>query len=372
MTWSSYLRTKTRQPEFLWRMVIWILAAGIGLGFVAERMVQSDDQSVEVNVNRAKDWQSLETLAEQGEWSSLWWALPKVAYFRPTGPGPVALALIAGGCWLIFLWQALKLPGLRDLRLWCLLLAIPLGVLSIWPTLFWNYWQEQVWNLRDSPELIPGIRYYVLSVGLREELAKLLCLLPLMPILLRRRDELTVLIVSGAVGLGFAIEENIGYFASTRGTATLGRFLTANPFHITLTALAGLALYRALRFPKGWASHSLGTFGMLVIAHGLYDSFFALPALGGDYALFGMIIFALVVYQFFRELRELRPTQGDMISLSANFLAGVSLLTAATFVYLSATLGTSVAFDSLVSGIISQAVMVYLFLREMPETMVTV
>jgi len=352
-------------------MVIWILAAGIGLGFVAERVVRSDQAAVGQQVHSNDDWNKLNSLAEQGEWSSLWWALPKVAYFRPTGTGPVVLAGLAGCFWLAFLWHAMKLPGWRDMRLWCLLLALPLGVLSIWPTLFWSYWQEQVWNLHESPELIRGMRYYVLSVGLREELAKLLCLLPLMPILLKLRDELTVLLVSGGVGLGFAIVENISYFAGSRGTATLVRFLMANPFHITLTALAGLAMYRALRYPKGWGTHSLGTLGILIFAHGFYDAFFVLPALF-EYQIVGTIIFALVVYQFFRELRELRTAQRDTISLSATFLGGVSLLTAATFIYLSGTLGTTAAFDNLAAGILGQAVMVYLFLREMPETMVTV
>jgi len=376
MRWRSYLYTRTHRPEFLWRMVLWILAAGIALGFVAQRIYQPETAKpaatkLEQDIRSNDAWDDLEALAEQGAWAELWWAIPQVAYFRSDVPGPIILAVIAGCGWFAFLWQAMKLPGLRNLRLWCALLAIPLGLLSIWPTLFWSYWQEQVWNLHESKELIPGVRYYVLSVGLREELAKLLCLLPLMPILLRLRDELTTLLVSGCVGLGFAIEENVGYFTSTAGTSTLGRFLTANPFHITLTALAGLALYRALQNPKGWGSHSLGVFGMLVFAHGLYDAFIVVPALA-EYSLIGTILFALVVYRFFRELRELRSSQGDTISLSANFLCGVSLLTAATFVYLSATLGMSIAFDTLASSVTGLAVMVYLFLREMPETMVSV
>ena len=86
----------------------------------------------------------------------------------------------------------------------------------------------------------------------------------------------------------------------------------------------------------------------------------------------GTIVFALVVYQFFHELRTLRTTGGDTVSLSANFLCGVSLLTSVTFVYLSATLGCAAAFDSLATGVLGLAVMVYLFLREMPDTMVTV
>ena len=111
--------------------------------------------------------------------------------------------------------------------------------------------------------------------------------------------------------------------------------------------------------------------GLMVFAHGFYDAVLSLPALA-DYALASTIIFALVIYQFFHELRSLRTTRGELISLSANFLCGVSLVTAATFVYLSATLGCGAAFDSLASGVMGLAVMVYLFLREMPETLVRV
>jgi len=151
----------------------------------------------------------------------------------------------------------------------------------------------------------------------------------------------------------------------------MGRFLTANPFHMTLTGLIGLAIYRGLRSPKAWGPHALATFGLMVFAHGIYDAVLTIPMLV-EYSIVGTIVFALVVYQFFHELRELRPTGGDTISLSANFLCGVSLLTAATFVYLSATLGCGAAFDGLASGVLGLAVMVYLFLREMPETLVRV
>ncbi len=371
MTWRSTLKTKTRQPAFLWRMVIWILAVGIGLGFVAQKVWPPQTVSVAKVIQVNDNWKQSETLAEQGAWWQLWWSLPKAIYGRFDLLGPVVLSIVSGCCWFAFLWQAMKTPGLRTLRLWSALLAIALGVLSIWPTHFLSLWQEHAWNLHESDELIPGVRFYVLGVGLREELAKLLCVLPLMPILLRVRDELTALLVSGCVGLGFAITENVNYFAGTGGTAAMGRFLTANPFHVTLTGLAGLMLYRVLRNPRGWGSHALGFFGMLIFAHGLYDAFIAVPALA-EYSLFTMIIFALIVYQFFHELRTLRKPQGDTISLSANFLCGVSVLTASTFVYLSATLGMSVAFDTLASGVTGLAVMVYLFLREMPETMVSV
>ncbi len=370
MTWRHYLKNKTRQPAFLWRMVIWILAAGICTGFVAEKVCRSSTVISDKTRHDSSRWDQIELLAEQGEWWQAWWQIPEVIYFGYEHWGPPVLAAIAGICWLVFLLQCLQLRSWCEGRLWCALLGIALGILSIWPTGFFILWQEIGWGLLDSQELVPGIRYNVLGVGLREEFAKLCCLLPLLPIALCWRSELSALLISSCVGLGFAIEENVGYFTSDK-SATLGRFLTANPLHIALTGLIGLALYRALRNPSGWGTHSLGVFGILVFAHGLYDAFLEVPALA-EYSLFATIIFALVIYQFFHELRELRPSQGDTISLSANFLCGVSLLTAATFVYLSATLGMSAAFDMLASGVTGLAVMVYLFLREMPETMVSV
>ena len=191
-----------------------------------------------------------------------------------------------------------------------------------------------------------------------------------MPLLIAKRDELTALIASACVGLGFAVEENIGYLIGSRGTDTFGRFITANPFHMALTGLIGLAVYRAFRDPRNWGPQAFGVFGILVFAHGMYDAVIALPDLA-DYALGSTIIFALVVYQFFHELRSLRPAGHDTISLTATFLCGVALLTGVTFIYISAVVGARMAADTLFTDMIGLAVMVYLFLREMPETLIS-
>ena len=370
MNWRSYLRTRTRQPEFLWRMVAWILAVGVLTGYAAQELWQPDPPALVNQQPHVDVGEKLDQLAQNSQWRKLWWAIPQFVTSRLAQPGPVALAVLTGICWLIFLLQVLQIRGPKDVRLWLALAALALGVLSIWPTHFFSIWQRHVWDIRESDKLLPGLRFYILGVGLREELAKLLCLLPLMPLLRRLRSDLVALIVSACVGLGFAATENISYL-SFSGGAAMGRFLLANPMHFTLTGLIGLACYRALRDPAGWGPHALATFGLMVVAHGGYDAALALPMLA-EYGLISMIIFALVVYQFFHELRELRSTGGDLVSLSATFLCGVSLVAATMFVYMSATIGCATAFDVLVQEILSLAVMVYLFLREMPETMVRV
>ncbi len=350
-------------------MVIGIIVAGIVTGYLAQSICQPTAGSQgEVEHDRRPE-NDLQQLAIQGEWAQVWWGIPEAEWNRFQHAGPIVLATLTGCCWLIFTLQAMQIGGWRDPRLWLALGGVLLGVLSIWPTVFFIYWQEQGWKLQESRSLVAGLRYFVLGVGLREETAKLLCLLPLMPFLLRLRSELAALLVSGCVGIGFALEENAGYFVGSGGSDAMGRYLTANPFHMTLTALVGLAVYRGLRSPRDWGSQAVAMFGLMVFAHGLYDAFIVLPAFA-EYSLLGTILFVLVVYQFFRELRGARSKQPDTVSLTANFLCGVSLVTAATFVYLSATAGCAIAFDVLAQGVLGLAVMVYLFLREMPETMV--
>lgn len=369
--WKRILESKSRQPSFLWRMVLTIIGLGVVIGYFVQGSPVEGIAKLNEVAGPEDVWDVLESLAKAGQWRELWWEIPTLMWQGASRPGPVLLASIAGSCWFVFLWQTMRPQYWLGTRTWLALGGVALGILSIWPTLFLVYWQKYQWGLERSASLIGGVRYFVLGVGLREELSKLVCLLPLMPLLVRLRSEMAALMISACVGLGFALEENINYFAGSAGSDALGRFLTANPMHLSLTGLVGLAIYRGIRNPSGWGPHALATFGLAVVAHGLYDAFIVVPSLQ-EYALFGTILFALVVYQFFRELRELRGRAKDVVSLTATFLCGVSLLTAATFIYLSSQLGWSPALDLMVPETIGLAIMVYLFLREMPETMVTV
>jgi RsiW-degrading membrane proteinase PrsW (M82 family) len=350
-------------------MVLTILAIGVMLGYIVEHFTWVVSESPNIFSDGSRQ---LEKLASEDQWWQLWWAIPGIDFPRRFSTmGPVFLAGWAGFLWLVFSLQAVQIRGPRDLRLRALLIAVGLGVLSVWPTHFFHYWQEYRWHLLPSEQLGPGLRYYVLGVGLCEELAKLLCLLPLLLALLRKHDELLALMASACVGLGFAMAENAGYFLGSGGSDLVGRFLTANPTHMTLTGLIGLAAYRGMHQPRQWGLPALALFGVMVFVHGLYDASIALPALA-EYALLGTILFIAVVYQFFHELRALRPKRVEMISLTANFLAGVSLAAAVTFVYLSATVGCMEAWEVLAPGGLGLSLMVYLFLREMPETLVSV
>lgn len=379
--WRNYLRTKTRNPAFLWRMVIGILAVGVVVGLAvdaavpawehvesASNMDEEDERSPEPTP-QSRAWDAMEKDADAGAWSRVWWAVPQYMALTWQELGTTTLAVLTGICWLAFVMQAIQIRSRTDHRLWFPLLGLLLGVLSIWPTCFLIFWQERVWGLVDSDDPAGGIRYFVLGVGLREEASKFLCFLPLLPWLVRRRDELGALLVAGAVGLGFAMEENVSYIWSSMGSGTLGRLLMPAPAHMSLTGLIGLAAYRACVWPRECGLPFVAIFGVMVLAHGLYDAL--LMEAFVDISLASSVIFLLLIHQFFRELRPLQALRVEPISLTANFLFCISTVAAATFIYLCAAVGWRMASDVLVQGIVAQGVMVYLFLREMPERMVS-
>jgi RsiW-degrading membrane proteinase PrsW (M82 family) len=377
MTWRHYFQVQTRNPAFLWRMVIGILATGVVIGLVVDALapawIKLDDQGEVVDVQPNPDtheWRRLGSLADNGEWRSVWAGVPRAVISTWDEWGVTSLAVLTGLCWLAFVLQAIQFRSFRDGRFWLPLIGLLLGVLSIWPTVFLIFYQERAWGIEESEELVNGLRFFIAGVAFREELSKFICFLPLLPWCVSRRDELAALLTAGSVGLGFAMEENVNYIGGTIGTATLVRLLMPAPFHMALTGLIGLAAYRACVWPKQCGPQFVAWFGVMVLAHGLYNSF-SLPALA-DYAIVSPLIFVFVIYQFFRELRPNQALKVEPISLTANFLFCVSTVAAATFIYLCAAVGWQMAGDVLVAGVAGQGIMVYLFLREMPERLVSV
>lgn len=356
-------------------MVLAILAAGVVLGVACDLLLPAAAPPAPVaaadRTSPPLDPLALERLAEQGRWRELWQAIPRHLLAGWPGWAALVLALATGLCWTAFLLQAIQIRSPRDYRLWTPLVAVLLGVLSVWPTMFLIFWQQHRWGLVESAELRDGLRFFLLGVGLREELAKFLAFLPLLPLIVRRRDELAALIVGGAVGVGFAMEENVGYIAASAGADVLGRLLTAAPFHMSLTGLVALAAYRACVWPRQCGAALVATAVIAVVAHGLYDAVLVIPALE-DASLASGIILILAAYQFFRELRTLRLPKHDTVSLTANFLCCISTVAAVSFVCLAATAGWQFALDALAMGVVTQAIMAYVFLREMPDTLVSV
>lgn len=302
------------------------------------------------------------------DWRTIFWTIPQTMLERFGKGFPTVIAILAGIGWFMV---ALKLGQWRSphgVRWWLCLLGVLMGGLSIWLTHLLIIWQELDWGIENSSELADGIKYYVVGVGLREETAKLIMLLPLMPLIVRRGSTLEAIIVSACVGLGFAIVENMGYFAASGGADSMGRFLTANFAHMAMTGLIGLAVARAC-WHSSQISQAALMFLVIVLAHGAYDATIALPALA-EYSIAGMIIFILMAYAFFQEIRLVYKQEPETISMTAAFLFVVCSLTSLTFVYSSWQFGFKGGASLLVTDIVSLGVMVYMYLREMPNSLI--
>ncbi|GAC1596075.1 MAG: hypothetical protein NVS3B20_19510 [Polyangiales bacterium] len=192
--------------------------------------------------------------------------------------GPLALSAIAGACWFVFCARLGQLRARRAFRTPLYLLAFALGVLSIALTDFLICWQEAVLHLVPDGTIAHDAVFYVLGVGFREEVSKLLCFLPLVPLLRRKGTPLDALACGALVGLGFAAAENIQYFSRGELSSAVGRFVTANFLHMSLTASACVSFFRISKSSKtstnesGFYDFTVTMFTVIAL-HGAYDFF---------------------------------------------------------------------------------------------------
>jgi hypothetical protein len=135
------------------------------------------------------------TAFDQGRWGAwLGWLWP-ASYLRGSMVSWCLAALSA----LLWGWFCWRLGG----RFGWLAVAFGLGALSIYPTHVLIHLEDVIPGLAETGDLVGDVIFFIFGVGLREEAAKLLCFLPLLPWLARRRVRGEGLIYGAAVGLGF-------------------------------------------------------------------------------------------------------------------------------------------------------------------------
>ena len=281
--------------------------------------------------------------------------------------GMVLLALLSGAIWITIL---LRFNGTISLGSSCVKMAIPallLGALSAHATILVIFAQEHYLNFTEGTDDLHRFIYCILGIGLREEGLKLLFFVPLLPFL-RKKDDLEILAIAGLVGLGFAIEENIGYFQGSAGVSALGRFATANFLHLSLTALCGLSLARAFSHKANEIAQAAITFGLAVVAHGLYDAFIMVPMLE-EYSMFTSTVFVLIGFQYFGWLKHLRDDWRDPISITAVFTFGIVVVTGISFCLFAWQVGAMLAFQAIGYEVLGVGIILIMFYREIPETL---
>lgn len=273
--------------------------------------------------------------------------------------GWVALTLLTVGLWYAVLVMHTEPLPWRWTRP---IFPVMAGVASIWPTLALLAYQEVELGFTQDVPFPHDLWYFIAGVGLREELAKLALFSIFLPWLLYRGDGGKALMTGAFTGLGFALEENLGYFQDFGSGAAWARFLSANFLHIALTGLAGHALYRMLRTRFGAAEHFIGTFLAVVVAHGAYDWAAVSEIEGMDWA--SIIVLAVVANYFFSAVAEESPARRTTVSPPAVFLVGAGMLVGTLFVLSAIETGQTTAVAATGKECLGLAPLIFIYWRK--------
>lgn len=240
-------------------------------------------------------------------------------------PGLFLLSLLAVSVWFSVLMQFAA-----TWHRWLLMVtALCLGMLSAVLTLYLVFIQEDIRGFVPRGELGHDLFYWVAGVGLREEMLKALCFVPLLPWLVRQRAALLALVAAAVVGLGFALQENAIYFLEDGSSVTWGRFLTSTFLHTSLSGIVGYALYLLARDPRRNWENALIDLISAVVAHGMYDAFLGVEQLA-DYSILSLVFISYLAYRFFGLVETLRAPARITVSPLGIFVLGCAMVLAVT------------------------------------------
>lgn len=305
----------------------------------------------------ADPWVRHEHALHVGDWKgAARWML--AAYLDDVNAAHAALAAITALMWGLFCARLGKLGERPLFRGTLYVIAFGLGVLSVVPTLLLITVEEHFLNVRQTGEMVRDAIYFVGGVGFREELCKLLAFAALLPILRRHGTRLDVLACGAMVGLGFAAEENLMYFERGDESTALGRFLTANFMHVSMTAICADALDEWLRSPGDRSFDFSRAFLTVVLLHGAYD-FFATYS-----GFLAMAVFILLTRQFLQAVSAARGRPDRHDRFLRRFVQAVIVVLGASFAYACARVGPGPAAAILAAGLLGDAIILYMFVQE--------
>ena len=291
-----------------------------------------------------------------------------IAEYAGLRPSLLFLTLLSGSIWVIIFLHILPPGSMRRIR-GLALLALALGWMSTWPTLWSDMWMGMHFPIEPGTDFFSLFLYFTLSVGVREELCKLLLFVPLLPWALKKGTDLDALLLGAMVGLGFAIEENINYFDQIlTGGITVGRFVSANFLHATLTGACALALTRMVKAPGRWFQDSLTIIVSAILLHGVYNTLLSAPVPGvGDMSYFAGTALAGCAILFFREVRARAEFRGRIISITGLFFWGFCILINMELVMTALILPVKQAVEIVGHSALAGIVSAFVFLHHVNE-----
>lgn len=246
---------------------------------------------------------------------------------RELPSGTLVLAFFAASIWFLILVQhrsRVRWPWARSM------LPLIAGVCSVWPTLSILAYQEYTQGMTADAPFPSDLLYFISGVGLREEGCKLLAFALFLPWLLWRRTPGLALLTGAFVGLGFSLEENIGYFQDYGGAIAWARLLSANFLHIALSGICAHSLYGMFATRFAHAERFIITFIAVIVAHGAYD-WLGTGTLG-DNGWLSIIVLVLCASHFIDLLAQETRPERRTIAPAAIFTLGSAMLVAVSFI----------------------------------------
>jgi len=273
----------------------------------------------------------------------------------------LAMSGTAALAWGFFCGRLGRLAERPVRRLAFYVAAFVLGVLSVVPTVTLITLEEIKLRLVETGDAARDILFFVFGVGLREEASKLLMFAILLPALRKWGDKLDVLVGGAMVGLGFAAEENLGYLAGGDLHTGLGRFLTANFLHISMTGVLATALDELVSDPEGQASEFSRTALLVIGLHGAYDFLLSHEEFGGSFM--AMAVFVFLTRLFLGAVARARRRVDRGLSPLQAFVLAASAVTGVSAAYATLAVGPINAAVAMAEGLLGEAIIFAMFVR---------
>ncbi len=237
----------------------------------------------------------------------------------------LSIAIFSAALWYVILITSANLRLRKSINY---LPTIFAGMLSVWLLHTLQITLQYDVDPAFDAELSIGhkIFYWTMYVGLPEEVVKICLFMFFLPFLLKQRSAAKAALCGGCVGLGFALNENLQYYQDYGITIALGRLLTANIIHISLTGILGYELYLLFESRFHRAIEFILMFGAVILAHGLYDFCVVETSIEG-LEIGSIIIVALAARSYLQRLHEQHGSATHQpVSRTSIFCLGSSLL----------------------------------------------
>ncbi len=286
------------------------------------------------------------------------WFVP--AQWDGASLGVLCLVAVSGLVWFAMCAGIGRMVERWRVRVPLYVIAIGLGVASTFVALAIDLVEEGTLGLAEKGLPVADAIYFVVGVALREELAKALLLLPLAWVVSRIGSRREAFACGALVGLGFAAEENLGYFHMGLSTA-LARFLTANVLHVSTTALVALALDDHLRNREDRPGALSRTLMLVILIHGMYDFFLSSASVDRG-SFLSMFTFVLLTRRFVEGIRSLGGNEGPLVQ---RFCVGLAIVAGASFVYAAVRVGPEQAAVAILQGALGLAIVIYVLIQQL-------